>query len=494
MRPLLAVALLLGALPLSAQNHGRIVGRILDATTATPLTGAQVSLVGQTGASAIAGLDGRFTIFNVPAGAVALRVRMIGYQAKVVNGLEMPDGGILLQDVVLSAQIVEVEEITVAVGAEAGSVDAALEKQHSASNIVNAITAEQISKSPDGDAGQAVQRVSGVSVQDGKYVFVRGLGERYTTTSLNGARVPSPEPDRKVVPLDLFPSNLLEGVTTSKTFTPDQPGDFSGASVDLQTREFPAGRVLTLSSSAGLNGAVTGRSASFAPTTGTEWLASAGGARALPRDVAALSSASTPADQNAAMASFRRSWIGDPGTGTPNGGFNASVGGEDPIAGHLVGYIVSFGYSTAQEARHNELRALAIDGDGLTGGDLTIAQNVFRGTTTRTSVLMGGMLNLSTRLGSTSKLSFNNTFTRGGDNEATIVGGFDEEPASVQQTTRLDFVSRTVRSNQIAGQHLLGVRHNLSWQVTSAGVRRYEPDRSDYIQEGTMGADSLVTA
>ena len=87
--------------------------------------------------------------------------------------------------------------------------------------------------------------MSGVSVQDGKFVFVRGLVERYTTTSLNGARVPSPEPDRKVVPLDLFPSNLLEGVSTSKTFTPDQAGDFSGASVYLKTREFPTGRVFT---------------------------------------------------------------------------------------------------------------------------------------------------------------------------------------------------------------------------------------------------------
>ena len=89
-----------------------------------------------------------------------------------------------------------------------------------------------------------MQRVSGVSVQDGRYVFVRGLGERYTTTSLNGTRVPSPEPERKVVPLDLFPAALLEGITTSKTFTPDQPGDFSGAAVNLKTREFPARRVI----------------------------------------------------------------------------------------------------------------------------------------------------------------------------------------------------------------------------------------------------------
>ena len=87
--------------------------------------------------------------------------------------------------------------------------------------------------------------MSGVTVQDGKYVFVRGLGERYTTASLNGARVPSPEPEKRVVPLDLFPSGLLQSITTTKTFTPDQQGDFAGALVDIRTREFPARRTIS---------------------------------------------------------------------------------------------------------------------------------------------------------------------------------------------------------------------------------------------------------
>ncbi len=82
----------------------------------------------------------------------------------------------------------------------------ALDEQRTSTGVVNAITAEQIARSPDGDAAQAMQRVSGVTVQDGKFVFVRGLGERYTVTDLNGARLPSPEPERKVVPLDLFPA------------------------------------------------------------------------------------------------------------------------------------------------------------------------------------------------------------------------------------------------------------------------------------------------
>ena len=127
--------------------------------------------------------------------------------------------------------------------------------------------------------------MSGVTVQDGKYVFVRGLGERYTTTSLNGARIPSPEPERKVVPFDLFPSELLEGITTSKTFTPDQPGDFSGAPVNLKTREFPAERVSTFSASAGLNTAATGQDLRRAPTVGDEWRGFAGRPSAIPGPV-----------------------------------------------------------------------------------------------------------------------------------------------------------------------------------------------------------------
>src|SRR5690606_31343253 len=123
--------------------------------------------------------------------------------------------------------------ITVSAERERGTVNRSLDAQRTAVGVLNSTTSEQIARSPDSDAAQAVQRVSGVSVRDGKYVFVRGLGERYTTTSLNGSRLPSPEPEKKVVPLDLFPSSLLEEITTSKTFTPDQSGDFSGAQVNL---------------------------------------------------------------------------------------------------------------------------------------------------------------------------------------------------------------------------------------------------------------------
>src|SRR5688500_216182 len=323
---LLSVTMAAEAIP---PGTGRIVGRVVEGQQGAPVAGAAVEVVG-TSRSAVTAVDGRYVIEAVPAGEVSLRGRMIGYGPKVVTGVVVPDGGSVAQDIALAAEAVQLAEIEVSAEAERGTVNRALEEQRNATNIVSAITAEQIEKSPDGDAGEAVQRVSGVPVQDGRYVFVRGLGERYTTASLNGARIPSPEPEKKVVPLDLFPSSLLEGITTSKTFTPDQPGDFSGAAVNLKTREFPARRVITFSVSAGLNTAATGKDLVRAPAVGEEWLGFAGSERRIPAaaETAGNLRGLDQSQINGIIGSFRNAWSRRVDNGSANGGFGFTVGGE----------------------------------------------------------------------------------------------------------------------------------------------------------------------
>jgi hypothetical protein len=479
------------AVELSAQGTGRIVGRVVEAEQGAPLAGATVELVG-TGRSVVSALDGRYLFEQVPAGPTSLRVRMIGFGPKVVTGIVVAEGGAVQQNIALAAEVVQLAEISVSAAAERGTVNRALEEQRNAANIVSAVSSEQIARSPDSDAGQAVQRVSGVTVQDGRYVIVRGLGERYTTTSLNGARIPSPEPDRKVVPLDLFPAGLLEGITTSKTFTPDQPGDFSGAQVDLKTREFPAGRVITLSSSVGLNTAATGRTLPRAPRTGTEWLGFAGSERKLPEIARAAGTLGglSQSDRIPIINSFRDTWSSRAGDAGPNGSFGLSVGGEDPVLGQRVGYIASFSYSYAQETRRDETRASAFPGPT---PDQASPVNVYTGSTGRESVLWGGLLNLSTRIGSATKLSFNNSLTRTADNEATELAGFYEQNAVNLDLTRLTFVERSVRSNQLLGEHALGDRHLLDWSVSASGVERNEPDRADLVYVAKEdGAGNLV--
>ena len=473
----LVLSLLLPA-GLAAQGTGRIVGRIVDADGSIPLGGVRIAIVG-TPRVAQSAVDGRYSLTNVAAGTVSLRITNIGYAPKTITEVAVTDGGVTTLDITMSAQAVQLGEITVTAAAERGSVSAALDEQRSAVGIVNAISSEQIARSPDGDAAAAVQRVSGATVQDGKYVFVRGLGDRYTQASLNGARIPSPEPEKKVVPLDLFPSSLLEGITTSKTFTPDQSGDFSGALVNIKTKEFSGKRFTAFSITTGANDAITGQSGRFAPSTGRDWLALGGAARRLPSAVSGTDfTQQLPASQaNALIGQLRNVWSPTSRTGAPNAGFGMTLGGNLPTGGTGVSYLLSGTYSFTQETRAGSRRALA----QVSGTGSAEELDRYDGDLGRNSVLWGGIANLSTTIGSRSKVSLNNTYNRTMDNEGRLETGRSENLSQNLQIQRLRYVERNVRSTQLALTHDLGRGQQLEWGVTASGVTRREPDRSEIV-------------
>ncbi|MGH7520710.1 MAG: TonB-dependent receptor domain-containing protein [Gemmatimonadales bacterium] len=489
-RPIHSIALVVAALVLpvslafSQQSNGRIVGRVVDAASGNPVPGAQVTLEG-TAIAAIADWTGRFALERVPSGSQVISVRMIGYQHKSVRDVVVEPNQTRGLDVTIAAAAIEVAAIEVTAEMERGSVAHALNEQRNATGIVSAVTAEQIQKSPDSDAGQAVQRVSGVTVQDGRYVFVRGLGERYTTTSLNSARIPSPEPERKVVPLDLFPAGVLEGITTSKTFTPDQPGDFSGAQVNLRTRAFDLGRVLRFSASGSGNDAELGAGLPRAPRVGREWLGFGGAARRLPARLAAAGDLSSVSQNQFAtlIGSMRNVWSALPATGIAGRSFSGSVGGEDPVFGQRIAYLASVSYAAADEVRRGERRAVAIASS--TPGE-ALPQNAARGTSGSATVLWGGILNVNSRIGQRARLAINNTYTRSAENQATRLAGHNEEFARDLDVTRLTFTERSVASSQLNGQYFVAGRHLLDWTVTASRVSRNEPDRSDLVYEASI--------
>lgn len=481
---LLGLLPLLAAAPLAAQATGRITGRVVEADRGTPVGGAIIELVGSTPLlSATSGIDGRYHLQAVPPGAVTLRVRLIGFRPKVITGVSLGGGEVATQDVALEAETVQLAELTVTAEAERGSVARALNEQRQALNVVNAVTAEEISRSPDGDAAAAVQRLSGVTVQDGKFVVVRGLGERYTTTSLNGSRIPSTEPDRKVVPLDLFPAGLLDGISTSKTFTPDLPGDFSGAEVNIRTREFPADRRISLSVSTGFNTRSTRKNILQPRNAGLEWLALGSSERELPGAVADAGNFSPAPSQeqiNQMVNSFRNAWTPISGRGQLPGSVGLSLGGSDPVLGHPVGYLVSLSYAYDEETRDQQVRANALPGDS---PGLVREVDRYEGETGRASVLWGGLVNLNTNLGQSSRLSFNTTYNRSADNDARNEIGDSENLGTTLEVFRLRYVERSALASQFQGEHQVGDRNRVDWSASYARVTRSEPDRSEIVYQ-----------
>ncbi|HET9064327.1 MAG TPA: TonB-dependent receptor [Gemmatimonadales bacterium] len=478
-RRLALASLLLVPALLTAQGTGRLTGLVIDAAGAEPVAGARVEIVGSV-LRASTTVDGRYSFPAVPAGTVAIRVVRIGYSPKSVTGIVITRDDVTEQDLTLNAQTVELGEITVTATVETGSVSSALDEQRYSTGIVNAISSEQIARSPDGDAAAALQRGSGATVQDGKYVFVRGLGDRYTTASLNGARIPSPEPEKKVVPLDLFPSSLLSGITTSKTFTPDQPGDFSGASVNIKTRDFPGKGFRALSISTGFNSASTGTDGYFGPTTSRDWLAFGGSGRAQPAAFNATDFGTnlTQDQNNALVNSLRNVWSPSARTGSPNRSMGLSIGGSTPLGSNRLGYVLSGTYSYSQEIKTDQVRALAATIGSGEGTEI----NRFDGTTGNTSVLWGGIANFSTTLGSHSKVSLNNTYNRTMDNEGRRELGSDENLSIPVMVMRNRYVERNIHSSQLEVHHeIAGGRLGLDWGGTVSGVQRKEPDRSEIV-------------
>src|SRR5690606_37986115 len=287
------------------------------------------------------------------------------------------------------------------------------------------------------------------------------------------------EPEKKMVPLDLFPSGLLQSITTAKTFTPNLPGDFSGAQVDIRTREFPATREVVYSYSAGFNSAVTGKNVAAAPTAGREWLAMATESRRIP---SALDRRNTfegigQSEFNEIVRSLRNTWSIERETAKPSSSMSASVGGTDALFGQRVGYLASATYSFNQEVQSELVRAVALPGSE----GRTLEASRYDGTLGRTSVLWGGLVNLGTMIGTDHRLSLNASYNRSADNDGRRELGLDENTGAELRIDRLQYVERGVFSGQLQGQHQLGRSHRLDWSAGSSRVSRSEPDRSEGV-------------
>lgn len=132
------------------------------------------------------------------------------------------------------------EEVVVKASRLKGTASAVIEERKNQAFVADILGAEQISRTGDSDAAGALRRVTGLTLVDGKFIYVRGLGERYSSTTLNGAAVPSPDPTRTVIPLDLFPSSIIESLSVQKSYSPSMPAHFAGGAVDVRLKTIPS--------------------------------------------------------------------------------------------------------------------------------------------------------------------------------------------------------------------------------------------------------------
>ena len=236
---------LFSALLLAQNKNTKISGKVTDSTTGSPVVSATVALENEKGGTRT-DVEGNFFL-NVEKGkSYTIKITSIGYQTKVLSGIEASENNFFIS-VSLQKSNVQLSDVVVRTSARRESTASLYTVQKNSSAISDAISAEVIKKSPDRTTSEVLRRVSGTSIQDNKFVIIRGLSERYNTSLLNNSVLPSTEPDKKAFSFDIIPSSLIDNITIYKSPTPDLPGDFAGGAVKITTRDYPTKSLSELS-------------------------------------------------------------------------------------------------------------------------------------------------------------------------------------------------------------------------------------------------------
>lgn len=231
---------------ISLAQKGTIRGTIIEDATGEPMFGVTVVIKGTTN-GAITDFDGKFEI-RAEAGTYDLQASFISFQTLVLGGIEVKANDVTVIDNVRMAEDVQtLEEVIVQAEVLKTSEEAILTVKRKSASVMDGISAASFRKIGDSDAASAIKRVTGVSVEGGKYVYVRGLGDRYTKTMLNNLDIPGLDPDKNTLQMDIFPTNLIDNMIVSKSFVAEQPADFTGGLVNIETKDFPSNRIFNIS-------------------------------------------------------------------------------------------------------------------------------------------------------------------------------------------------------------------------------------------------------
>jgi hypothetical protein len=465
--------------------RGRVTGRVVDASSGQSIAHAQIEIIGSTLGGAT-DLDGRYTILGVTPGRYSIRARRIGFQLKQFDSVTVTPSEATVVNFTIGAvtttlqtQVVQATRLD-----QAASEASLLSMQQRAAAASDGISAEQIRRTPDSNAGEAATRVSGISIVDNKFVIARGLSERYSTTLVNGAEVASPEPAKKIVPLDIFPASLLESIVVTKSATADKPGDFSGGAVEVRTKEFPDNSVFQFSISQSFNSQATFKAAPFPQQHGMDFLGFGSSRRSSPPIPASL--ADTFAVERYAEG-IRHDWAPASLRALPNLGLSLSIGGQKPSDRIAIGYIASLTYSKGSERQENRFFQFFSSPEAGANRGFVYQDN-------RTVVDWGGVGNLSFRIGSSSKLSWKNLYTRNAEELYSTSEGFNVDRNGDVRGYQFQYIERDLLQTQVTGEHLLNFLNasRFEWKATLSRSGRDEPDNRQVEYLRSTGQDQFA--
>ncbi|MFD1256177.1 TonB-dependent receptor domain-containing protein [Mucilaginibacter terrae] len=468
-----------------AQGTGKLTGKITDAKSGEVLIGASVLVQGLSKGAAT-NVNGEYNITALPAGTYEVLVRYVGYQNKLISDVQVKgDAATSLNITLTEANTQQLQAVTVRATFRQESASSLYAQQKNNSRITDGISAEAIRRSPDRNTADVLKRVSGVTVADGRYVVVRGLSDRYNNAQLDGANLPSTEPNKKAFSFDIVPSNLVDNIVISKTATPDLPGDFTGGNVQITTKDIPDKNFITFGIGAGYNTATTFKDFKSGTRNATDYLGFDNGKKQLPSNFPSSTRISEgfTAEQNIIAANrLPKNFNIYNNSALPNQNYQFTIGRVKDFekSNNRLGAIVSLTYRNTQ----NYYKDLTRD-----YFDFNYNDQVYRFATN-----IGGLANFAYTFGK-NKITLKNTYNRLYEDQFLQRTGTNAGPGNEQSFFAFDLLQKSLFKSTLEGTHSVGTNSaKFTWLLSYSNVFNDQPDQRKVNYARNIGSNDPFQA
>jgi len=458
-----------------AQEKGFVRGNITDGEFGGPMIGAAIVLADNPTVGTTTDFDGNYSLPLDP-GTYTLQVSFISYATMTYKEVVVKAGEVTVIDAEMKTSVEQLQAVEVVATASRNSEAGMLMEMKNASNVVDGLSAQSFRKVGDSDLSGAIKRVPGVTVQGGKYVYVRGLGDRYTKTTLNGMSIPGLDPDVNAVQIDIFPTAVLENVSVSKSFVPNQYGDYTGGLVNVVTKSFPEEKYTRVR--VGLD-YVQGQTFNDDYTTydggNLDFLGFDDGTRKLPFDnETVFLDPVFPNSNNEKTNDFQRNLAVQTSTALPGGTFSFAHGNQiNKEEGPTLGYNVIFNYKNTTNF-YDEYETNIYFKESPTDVD-PFREESRLGVLGTNQAIWSGMLSGAVKY-KKHQYSAMLLHTQSGESSASkrTVRNFGENPSTLVEDI-LTYTQRSLSTLFLSGKHNFD-KFRMEWTNTFTYSRVYDPD------------------
>ncbi|HEY0060278.1 MAG TPA: TonB-dependent receptor [Flavisolibacter sp.] len=432
--------------------------------------------------------DGNYSIALTPGNQYEVSFSSVGYTTKVLHEVEVAAEGTNELNVVLEVAARDLSTVTVTASASSArreNVNSLIQFQKNTNTVASVISGEAIRRSPDRNTGEVLKRTPGASIQEGKFIIVRGLADRYNQAMLNGILLTSTEPDRKTFSFDLIPSAMIDNIVINKAFVPELPGEWAGGLIQVNTKDIPARGFFNVQVGTGFNTQTIGNRFYRNKGGDLDFLGMDDGSRALPSTYKNKSTFDqlSPAEKTAIGRQLKNSWVPAETAAPLNFSFQANGGFNQKILGKTVGGTFGLLYNKSNRFIEQRNQDQIID-EGVISPNFLYSDNRYV-----EDISLGALGSVSVQLSPRNRISLKSILNVNTPNSVTQRTGEDYTRGFGEDVRGSDFTFKqnTFFTSQLSGDHTLTSELRFKWYGAFNILDGYIPDQRRILYTRNTG-------